>query len=108
MCIIHRYEPKRVIWIRNLERQAFHSFWLQTSTDKFYPDFIAKLKNGSIAIIEYKGEDRYSNDDSKEKRQIGEFYANLSSGKIMFIMLNGKEWKKLNELLNPSSKIYTR
>ena len=100
--------PNVEFWIRNLERQEFHSFWLQTSTDKFYPDFIAKLKNGTIAIIEYKGEDRYSNDDSKEKRQIGEFYANLSSGKIRFIMLNGKEWKKLNELLNPSTKIYTR
>ncbi|HQI42468.1 MAG TPA: hypothetical protein PK665_15345, partial [Ignavibacteriaceae bacterium] len=86
-------------WVRNLERQEFHSFWLQTSTDKFYPDFIAKLKDETIVLIEYKNTTLYSTDDSKEKRQIGDFYANLSSGKIRFVMLNGKEWNTLYNYL---------
>ncbi len=93
-------------WIRNIERQEFHSFWLQTSTDKFYPDFIVKLKNGIIVIIEYKGEDRYSNDDSKEKRQIGDFYAGISENKCRFIMLKGKDWKSLNAILNTRTTKY--
>ena len=93
-------------WVRNLERQEFHSFWLQTSTDKFYPDFIVKLKDDSIAIVEYKNTTLYSTDDSKEKRQIGDFYANLSGGRIRFNMLCGKEWQKLNELLELQSKKY--
>lgn len=29
-------------WVRNLERRPLDSFWLQTSTDKFYPDFVCK------------------------------------------------------------------
>jgi len=31
-----------------------HSFWLQTSTDKFYPDFVCKLKDGRVVVVEYK------------------------------------------------------
>jgi type III restriction enzyme len=91
--------PNVEFWIRNLERQEFHSFWLQTSTDKFYPDFIIKLIDGTVIIIEYKGTDRYSNDDSKEKRQIGDFYAGISQGKCRFKMLNGKDWKELKKYL---------
>jgi len=53
-------------WVRNLERQEKFSFWLQTSTDKFYPDFVCKLKDGRYLVVEYKGADRWSNDDSKE------------------------------------------
>jgi len=33
-------------WVRNLERDDC-SFRLQTSTDKFYPDFVAELRDGS-------------------------------------------------------------
>ena len=54
-------------WVRNLERQQNFSFWLQTATDKFYPDFVCKLKDGRYLVIEYKGADRWSNDDSKRK-----------------------------------------
>jgi hypothetical protein len=48
--------PDVEFWVRNLERQPIYSFWLQTSNDRFYPDFIAKLKNGKILVVEYKGE----------------------------------------------------
>lgn len=92
--------PNVEFWIRNIERQEWNSFWLQTSTDKFYPDFIVKLKDGTIVIIEYKGEDRYSNDDSKEKRQIGDFYAGISQGKCRFVMLKGKDWNSLSSILS--------
>lgn len=95
-------------WVRNLERQEFYSFWLQTSTDKFYPDFIVKLKDETIVLVEYKGEHLYDTPDSKEKRQIGEFYANLSDGKIKFTMLNGKEWQKLNDLFDNKEHKYKK
>ncbi|MBX2974739.1 MAG: DEAD/DEAH box helicase family protein [Ignavibacteriaceae bacterium] len=92
--------PNVEFWIRNLDRQETYAFWLQTSTDKFYPDFIAKLNDGTIVIIEYKGSDRYNNDDSKEKRQLGDFYAGVSENKCRFIMLNGKDWNTLKNFLN--------
>lgn len=98
--------PDVEFWIRNLERQEFHSFWLQTSTDKFYPDFIVKLKDGTIVIVEYKGENLFDIPDSKEKRQIGEFYHGLSNEKCRFIMLKGKDWVGLGNVLSLSPTQY--
>lgn len=97
--------PNVEFWIRNLERQEFHSFWLQTPTDKFYPDFIVKLKDGTIVLIEYKGEHLYDTADSKEKRQIGDFYAGISVGKCRFKMLRGKDWKILSTILDTTKNI---
>lgn len=79
-------------WVRNLDRQPNFSFWLQTSTDKFYPDFVCKLKDGRFLVVEYKGADRWSNDDSKEKRRLGELWALKSNGTCRFVMPKGKDW----------------
>lgn len=73
-------------WVRNLERQPDCAFWLPTSTDRFYPDFVAELTDGRLFVVEYKGGDRYSNDDSREKRTIGEVWAAASGGKCVFLM----------------------
>lgn len=73
-------------WVRNLERQDQASLWLPTASDKFYPDFVAKLKDGRILVIEYKGEAYVTNDDSKEKKALGELYAEKSGGKALFLM----------------------
>jgi type III restriction enzyme len=86
-------------WVRNLERQERFSFWLQTASDKFYPDFICKLKDGRFLVVEYKGADRWSTDDSKEKRRLGELWALKSNGKCLFIMLKGKDWEAILSLL---------
>jgi type III restriction enzyme len=85
-------------WVRNLERQEKFSFWLQTSTDKFYPDFVCKLKDGRYLVVEYKGADRWSNDDSKEKRRLGELWALKSEGKCLFVMPKGKDWGAIKAL----------
>lgn len=79
-------------WVRNLERQPEFSFWIQTATDKFYPDFVCKLKDGRVLVVEYKGADRYSNDDSKEKKMLGELWAASSGGACLFVMTNGPDW----------------
>lgn len=72
-------------WIRNVDR-ADNSFWLPTCTDKFYPDFVVKLKDGTFAAVEYKGANLQSNDDSKEKNLVGELWANESGGLCKFLM----------------------
>jgi len=81
--------PEVKFWVRNLERRPNHSFWLQTSTDRFYPDFVCLLNDGRYLIVEYKGEDRWSNDDSREKRIIGEVWAKRSEGRCLFVMPKG-------------------
>lgn len=74
-------------WVRNLERQPDAAFWLPTATDRFYPDFVAELEDRRLFVVEYKGGDRYSNDDSREKRDIGQVWAAASSGRCVFAMV---------------------
>ena len=59
---------------------------LPTSSDYFYPDFVALLNNGRILVVEYKGKPYETNDDSKEKMNIGELWESKSKGKGLFLM----------------------
>ena len=79
-------------WVRNLERRPESSFWLPTSTDRFYPDFVARLTDGRILVVEFKGEHLWSNDDSREKRAVGEVWADWSNGACLFVMPKGPDW----------------
>ncbi len=80
------HNPQVKYWVRNLAGQPLSSFKLPTSTDNFYPDFVAQLKDGRILVVEYKGDDYVTNDDSKEKRNLGELWAEHSGGKALFLM----------------------
>lgn len=92
--------PEVEYWVRNLEQREQDSFYLQLHNRKFYPDFVTKLKDGRILVVEYKGADRYSNDDSKEKRIVGEFWAANSDGLCLFVMTNGQNQEKaINNVL---------
>ena len=48
---------------------------------------MAELKDGRLLVVEYKGADRFSNDDSREKRDIGEVWAKASGGRCVFVMV---------------------
>lgn len=78
-------------WVRNPARRPNASFWLQTSTDKFYPDFVCKLKDGRLLVVEYKG-GHLLNDDSKEKKALGDLWAERSHGKCLFAMPSNKDY----------------
>ena len=77
-------------WVRNLSKQSVASFWLQTATDRFYPDFVALLTDGRVLVVEYKGDGYATNDDSKEKRALGELWENRSSGRGLFLFAEKK------------------
>ena len=96
--------PEVKFWVRNLERKPLHSFWLQTSTDKFYPDFVCLLKDGRYLVVEYKGLLLWSADDAKEKREIGELWEERSEGRCLFIMPKGPDLEAIRAKLsqNPS------
>ncbi len=78
--------PQVRCWVRNLSGRSESSFWLPTATDRFYPDFVAKLTDGRICVVEYKGDAYVTNDDSKEKRNVGELWAGKSGGTCLFVM----------------------
>lgn len=77
--------PKVKQWVRNIERQEKFSFWLPTATDYFYPDFVAELVDGRLLAVEYKGEPYKTNDDSREKQQVGFQWEQSSGGRCLFL-----------------------
>lgn len=78
--------PQVKHWIRNLATRPQTSFWLPTSTDRFYPDFVAQLHDGRVFVIEYKGAYLVDTGDTKEKQNIGELWASKSKGRGLFLM----------------------
>jgi type III restriction enzyme len=90
-------------WIRNIARDPDASFWIQTSTDKFYPDFVCKLKNGKNLVVEYKAEHYGDKDDTDEKERVGQLWAARSHGQCLFLMIRGKnELGKIQETVEKS------
>ncbi|MBQ8699115.1 MAG: DEAD/DEAH box helicase family protein [Schwartzia sp.] len=69
---------------------ALDSFWLPTHTDNFYPDFVAKRKDGVVCVIEYKGAHLATNDDTKEKDMVGTLWAKESGELCRFLMATAK------------------
>jgi type III restriction enzyme len=67
------------------------SFRLQTSSDWFYPDFIALLTDGRMLVVEYKGAHLSQSADSVEKRDIGAVWESRSAGKCLFVMPDGPD-----------------
>ncbi|MCL2656037.1 MAG: DEAD/DEAH box helicase family protein [Betaproteobacteria bacterium] len=88
-------------WVRNVEGKPT-SFWLQTASDRFYPDFIVQMESGVILAVEYKGSHIADNADSKEKERIGELWAKRSDGRCRFVMVKEKRWDWIEEQLKKS------
>ncbi|CRI66955.1 putative type III restriction enzyme, res subunit [Thiocapsa sp. KS1] len=78
-------------WVRNLSGRHQTSFWLPTSTDRFYPDFVVALNDDRVLVVEYKGEHIATTDDTKEKRNVGELWAEKSGGKGLFLMAEKRD-----------------
>jgi type III restriction enzyme len=72
-------------WVRNVEKESRFSFWLPTADDYFYPDFVCELTDGRVLVVEYKGEPYKTNDDSREKAQIGHQWQESSEGRCLFL-----------------------
>ena len=72
-------------WLRNVEKQP-EAFWLPTSTDRFYPDFIAEMSDGRWVAIEYKGGHLADGEDTAEKTNPGLRWAEVSGGQGRFWM----------------------
>lgn len=74
-------------WIRNRERKD--PFYLQGwQRHKFYPDFIALTHKGNILALEWKGEDRVSNEDTEYKVSVSKIWEQLGKGKLHFFLVH--------------------
>ena len=70
-------------WVRNLTT-APYGIALATSKGRFYPDFVAELLDGRVAVVKYKGAHLLSDPYEIEKRHIGELWARKIAGKCLF------------------------
>lgn len=93
---IANHLPNVEWWVRNVERKP-NSFWLQTSSDRFYPDFLIRLYGGLTLVVEYKGAHIADTRDSREKKQIGELWARRSNGKCKFIWVEEQNFVALRD-----------
>ena len=75
---------------RNLQRDQF-AFWLQTRTDKFYPDFVAKLRDGRFLAVEFKGGHLESGSDAAEKDALGQLWEARGKGLCLFRMVTKRD-----------------
>jgi type III restriction enzyme len=46
---------------------------------------VAELTDGRVLAVEYKGEPYKTNDDSREKKQVGARWEQSSSGRCLFL-----------------------
>ena len=98
------HDPRIECWVRNLDKQEKFSFWIQTSTDKFYPDFIAKLPDGKVLAVEYKGGHLAGTPDTIEKERLGKLWEERSGGQCFFEMVKGPgELGKIQDALKKAA-----
>lgn len=84
-------------WFRNPEMSGFYiQGW---EKQKFYPDFIAKTKNGNYIVIEYKGEHLIGSEDSDYKEAIGKMWGKLNGKEYCF------RWVEKNNIDNVIGEI---
>lgn len=80
-------------WSRNVAQHP-NSFRLPLASGNFYPDFVAKLTDGRVLVVEYKGQqhaDEQETADTRAKRIIGEQWQRVSDGKGVFVLATMKK-----------------
>jgi type III restriction enzyme len=83
--------PRVRHWVRNLDSEPTHAFWLPVSSGRFYPDFVCELTDGRVLVAEYKGEHLRTAPREIEKREVGLRWAERSGGRAVFAMLFKQE-----------------
>lgn len=79
-------------WSRNVSQHS-NSFRLPLAGRNFYPDFVAKLKDGRVLVVEYKGQqhaDEQETRDTREKKIIGDQWQKVSGGRGVFVLATMK------------------
>jgi type III restriction enzyme len=80
-------------WIRNVPRRT-SSFRLLTPDGRFYPDFICKLKDGRILVVEYKG--AHLLEGAALKHAVGAVWAKRSGGRGLFVMPADRDFASID------------
>jgi type III restriction enzyme len=102
-CAVFLDESRDVrFWVRNVDRKP-NAFWLQLSNGRFYPDFVALLGDGRTLVVEYKG--KHLEEESREKRIIGELWAEASGGACIFVMPTAGDFPAIERATKETVKL---
>lgn len=85
------------VWIRNVSRHQ-DSFWLPRLEARFFPDFVAKLQDGRILVVEYKGAHLVGAPEAREKAMLGTLWARTTGN--LFVMV-----EKAKHGLDPAGQL---
>lgn len=75
--------PNIVWWHRNLSRTGFFI----NGFINHYPDFILYTTSGKIVVVETKGKHLVTNDDSKDKADLGKTWKIMAGAKFCYYMV---------------------
>lgn len=89
--------PEVEYWVKNVEKKP-GAFWLPTSRYRFYPDFIVKLKDGRILVVEYKGKKLSEAASEIEKDEIGRLWASRAKN-CLFVMAVDRNWQSIRDAI---------
>lgn len=87
-------------WVRNVERKP-GAFSLPTSRQRFYPDFLVRMQDDRMLVVEYKGADRYNAPEQIEKRTIGALWARRAGARYHFVMPTQRDWSAIRAAIAP-------
>jgi len=67
----------------------------QPPTGHLHPNFVPLRHAARILVVETKRSRDWSNDDSKEKHPVGEWWQERSNGRCLFVTPKDREWGTL-------------
>jgi type III restriction enzyme len=82
-------------WLRNLSYESAGGFSLPLSPGRFFPDFLAELRDGRTVAVEYKGRHRADLAEERHKKAVGELWEARSDRKCVFAWVVDKDWATL-------------
>ena len=72
------------VWVRNVARHR-DSFSLPLVGRRFFPDFVAKLRDGKLFVVGYKGEHLIGAPEAREKDAIGRIWARTTGNVFLMV-----------------------
>lgn len=80
--------PAVRFWVRNdLVGRPATAVRLPLASGWFHPDFVARLNDGRVLVVEYKGAHLVNDPDTKQKDNIGALWEKKGEGKGLFLMV---------------------
>jgi type III restriction enzyme len=92
--------PNVARWVRNTDRVSQGGFSLPLSPGRYFPDFVAELRDGRTALIEYKNSRLGSHAAELHKKAVGDLWAGRSNGTAVFSWVVDRDWVRLENELN--------